>query len=230
MVLSIFLELNVSQSIGIASAWLGLVGGVAWWVHEQHLGSSEFTRKVVHIGTGNVILLAWGLQIPLWVGVAASIFFAGIALLSYFFPLLPGIESVGRKSWGTFFYAVSIGVLVAWFWPLHLPQFAAIGILIMTWGDGLAALVGQRWGKHSYQIWGMKKSIEGSFTMTGVSGLITAIVLCTLPIPPLAIGGIALAVALTATILEAFSKLGLDNLTVPLGTAACCFWLSQSYL
>jgi len=230
MVISDLLEFEVWPQVGIASAWLGLVGGLAWWVHEQHLGSPEFTRKVVHIGTGNVILLAWWLQIPQWVGMAASIFFSGVALLSYFFPLLPGIESVGRKSWGTFFYAVSIGVLVSWFWPLHQPQFAVIGILIMTWGDGLAALVGQRWGKHPYALWGMKKSLEGSLTMSVVSVVITTIVLGTLPLPVGAIGGIALATALTATLLEAFSKLGLDNLTVPIGTAACCFWLSQGYL
>lgn len=221
---------GIFQSIGMAAAWLALVGGIAWWVHDQHLGSAEVTRKIVHIGAGNVILLAWWLHIPLWVGVTSSIFFAGIALLSYFFPLLPGIESVGRKSWGTFFYAISVGTLVAWFWPLHTPQFAVVGILCMTWGDGLAALVGQRWGHHPYSILGMNKSVEGSLTMAGVSGSICAIVLSTLPLPALAIVGIAVAVAITATVLEAFSTFGLDNLTVPLGAAACSFWLSQSYL
>ena len=226
------------QQTGIALAWLGLVGGVAWGVHQSQLGSPlgsteltrELTRKVVHIGTGNVILLAWWLQIPAWVGMMASVLFSIVALLSYFFPLLPGINSVGRRSWGTFFYAASIGLLVAWFWPLHLPQFAVVGILVMTWGDGLAAIVGQRWGQHPYQLWGMNKSLEGSLTMTIVSGLVSAIVLMTLPLPGMVILGIAIAVAITSTILEAFSKLGLDNLTVPLGAAACSFWLSQGYL
>ena len=222
--------LPVVEQAGIVLAWLGLVGGLAWKVHQAQLKSLEFTRKVVHIGTGNVILLAWWLQIPTWVGIAASILFSVVALLSYFFPLLPGINSVGRKSWGTFFYAVSIGVLVAWFWPLHLPQFAVVGILVMTWGDGLAALVGQTWGQHPYELWGMQKSWEGSLTMTIVSGLVSAIVLLTLPLPGTAIVSISIAVAITSTILEAFSKLGLDNLSVPLGAAACSFWLSQGYL
>jgi phytol kinase len=229
-VIAALLETGILPNVGIAAAWLGLVGGIAWWVHEQQLGSSELTRKIVHIGAGNVIVLAWWLQIPFWIGIASSLIFAGIALLSYFFPLLPGIESVGRKSWGTFFYAISIGLLVAWFWPLHHPQFAVVGVLCMTWGDGLAALVGRRWGQHSYSIWGMNKSVEGSLTMAIVSGLVCAIVLWTLPLPPLVLLGIAVAVALTTTVLEAFSKLGLDNLTVPLGAAACSFWLSQSYL
>jgi phytol kinase len=76
----------------------------------------------------------------------------------------------------------------------------------------------------------MNKSLEGSLTMTIVSGIVSAIVLMTLPLPGMVIFGIAIAVAITSTILEAFSKLGLDNLTVPLGAAACSFWLSQGYL
>jgi phytol kinase len=39
--------------------------------------------------------------------------------------------------------------------------------------------------------------------------------------------GVSLGVALAAAVLEAFSKLGIDNLTVPLGSAALAFWLSQ---
>ncbi|MFZ4666611.1 MAG: diacylglycerol/polyprenol kinase family protein [Prochlorotrichaceae cyanobacterium] len=230
LTIALLATLPLVQQTGISLAWLGLVGGVAWGVHQAQLGSTELTRKVVHIGTGNVILLAWWLQIPAWVGIMASLLFSIVALLSYFFPLLPGIKSVGRRSWGTFFYAVSIGLLVAWFWPLHLPQFAVVGVLVMTWGDGLAAIVGQRWGKHPYQLWGMNKSLEGSLTMTIVSGIVSAIVLMTLPLPGMVIFGIAIAVAITSTILEAFSKLGLDNLTVPLGAAACSFWLSQGYL
>jgi phytol kinase len=41
---------------------------------------------------------------------------------------------------------------------------------------------------------------------------------------------IPVAIALVATGLEAFSKLGIDNLTVPLGSAAIAFYLSQYLL
>jgi phytol kinase len=37
-----------------------------------------------------------------------------------------------------------------------------------------------------------------------------------------------LLVSIFATILEAFSKLGIDNLTVPLGSAALAFFLDRS--
>jgi phytol kinase len=190
---------------------------------------SELVRKVVHIGTGNVILLAWWLEIPAWVAIAASIAAASIALLSYKYPLFPGINSVGRKSLGTFFYAISIGILVAWFWPLGKPYYAAIGILIMAYGDGCAALVGQRFGKHPYRLWGEKKSWEGSLTMASVSYGVTVLILTLVQGNLWPIWVLSVAVALFATGLEAVSKIGIDNLTVPLGTAALCFFLERIF-
>jgi phytol kinase len=191
--------------------------------------NGELTRKILHIGAGNVILLAWWLQIPAAVILCAAILAGSIAIASYYLPILPSINSVGRRSWGTFFYAVSIGLLVGYFWPLQQPLYAAIGILIMCWGDGLAALVGQNFGKHPYQIWGMHKSWEGSLTMVGVSFLVTYLLL-------LAVGGdgwtvlaISLVVGSAAAILEAFSKWGIDNLLVPLGSAALAFALNSAF-
>jgi phytol kinase len=217
------------SDIAIAGIWLGFTIILAESLYRLRAIDSEKVRKIVHIGAGQVILLAWWLQIPAWVGIAASFVASTVALLSYKYPILPGINSVGRKSLGTFFYALSIGILVAWFWPLQQPQYAAIGILVMTWGDGLAALIGQQYGKHRYQIGGIQKSWEGSTTMAAVSFLVTSLIL-------LAVGGniwqiclVSAAVAVIATSLEAFSVLGIDNLTVPLGSAAIAYFFNQSF-
>ncbi len=102
-----------------------------------------------------------------------------------------------------------------------------MGVLIMTWGDGLAALVGQAFGKHPYKIWGMQKSWEGTLTMLGVSYIISSLILSSVYGNFGLVWLVALAVAIAATSLEAFSKLGIDNLTVPLGSASIGFWLSQ---
>ncbi|ACK70662.1 phosphatidate cytidylyltransferase [Gloeothece citriformis PCC 7424] len=176
----------------------------------------ELTRKVVHIGTGNVILLAWWFNIPSWLGIGASIIASCLALVSYFTPILPSINSVGRRSLGTFFYAVSIGVLISWFWPMGQPQYAVLGILVMTWGDGMAAVIGQQFGKHPYEVWGSHKSWEGSLAMMGMSFLVSALVLLSSVDNSGLTWITALLVAIMATSLEMFSKLGIDNLTVPL--------------
>jgi phytol kinase len=231
VLLTSFFDLQSSASLSLqvapAAVWVLLILLIAWLTNRFVNSDAELLRKIVHIGTGNVILFAWLLDIPASVGIAASILASGVTLLSYIFPILPAINSVGRQSFGTFFYAVSIGVLVACFWHLQQPQYAAMGILIMAWGDGLAALIGQKFGKHKYQVFGAQKSCEGSLTMAIVSYIVCSLILL------FTLGNIwqtwlvSLLVALVATGLEAFSLLGVDNLTVPLGSAAFAFVLIQ---
>jgi phytol kinase len=213
--------------ITIVAVWVSLILLVSWGVSRFVADDSEIVRKIVHIGTGNVILLAWWLDTPMSVGVAASILASLITLLSYRFPILPGINSVGRQSLGTFFYAVSFGILIAWFWHLQQPQYAAIGIMVMTWGDGLAALIGQRFGKHKYKIFGAHKSWEGSLTMTLASYIVCSLILLGVEGNIWQIWVVSLLVAIAATGLEAVSVLGVDNLTVPLGSASLAFVLMQ---
>lgn len=218
---------NLWINVSLIALGLGLIVLLAEFLDRRISTNTELARKVVHIGTGNVILVAWWLQIPAWVGISASIIASIIALLSYYIPFLPGINSVGRKSLGTFFYAVSIGILVAWFWPLEQFQYAALGILVMAWGDGLAGVIGQRFGQHPYEVWGMKKSWEGSLTMLLVSYVVSSLILLSVQGNVWQTWVVSLAIAFFATSLEAFSKLGIDNLTVPLGSAAVGFFLSQ---
>jgi phytol kinase len=211
--------------IGLVAAWLAVVGGVAEGLRRFADADSEITRKIVHIGAGQVILLAWWLQTPTWMGLTAAVVFSGVALFSYRYPILPGINGVGRQSLGTFFYAVSIGVLTATFWPPELFQYAALGILVMTWGDGLAALIGQNFGQHPYKVFGNQKSWEGSLTMALVSFAVCLLVLGFTAGFTGMVVVVAATVAIVATLLETLSFYGLDNLTVPLGSAALAYGL-----
>jgi phytol kinase len=217
----------LSLQIAPAAVWVGLIIFIAWVVYRFTDSEAEIIRKIVHIGMGNVILIAWWLDIPAYVGITASVFASLITLLSYKFPILPGINSVGRQSLGTFFYAVSIGVLMGIFWYLHQPQYAVLGIMIMAWGDGLAALIGKRFGKHKYIVFGSQKSWEGSLTVTLSSYFICVTLLFIVQGNIWQTWIISLIVALIATILEAFSFLGIDNLKVPIGSATCAYLLTQ---
>ncbi len=205
--------------------WILLIVLAAWLVHRLGSDDSEVTRKIVHIGTGNVILLAWWLDIPAIVGISASVIASVVTLLSYRFPILPGINSVGRQSFGTFFYSVSIGVLIAWFWNIQQPQYAVLGVLVMAWGDGLAALIGKRFGRNKYEFFGGQKSWEGSATMAFVTFTVSFLVLITVNANFWQVALVSLIVAVITTALETFSWLGVDNLTVPLGSAAIAYTL-----
>lgn len=213
-------------SISIVTIYLGILLLIAEIFSRYYHSDSELTRKIVHIGTGNVILLAWYFNISKDMIIFASFIASLIAITSYFLPILPSVNGVGRKSLGTLFYAISIGILTALFWKNGQRQFTAIGILIMSYGDGMAALIGQKYGKNKYQVLGNKKSWEGSFTMTIVSLLVTIIILG-FSWQNLIIASI---VGISATILETFSSLGIDNLTVPVISGIIAYYLSQIYL
>ncbi|MDJ0533152.1 MAG: SEC59/DGK1/VTE5 family protein [Xenococcaceae cyanobacterium MO_207.B15] len=215
---------NYFYTLTLVFIYLGILVLIAEALSRYISNDPELTRKVVHIGSGNVILLAWWLHISTWIIVAAAAIASIIALISYFVPIIPSINSVGRKSLGTLFYAISIGVLAAIFWN-NSPQYTAIGILIMAWGDGMAAIIGQRFGKHSYRIFDIKKSWEGSLTMAVTSFVVTSSILLFTQENTGQTWLISAIVAVIATALEAFSKLGIDNLTVPLGSAGLCYFI-----
>lgn len=211
----------------LVGIWLGIVGVISESLYLTKAVSVEITRKIVHIGAGNVILLAWWLQTPSWMGIAASLLFSLVALTSYWLPILPGINSVGRTSLGTFFYAISIGLLTAAFWSTGRAEFTVVGILTMTWGDGMAAIVGQSLGRHPYQVWDMTKSWEGTSAMLTMSLIVVGGVLGGVYGWTPVVGAIALCTAVAATLLESFSRWGIDNLTVPLGSAFLAYGLWQ---
>ncbi len=97
-------------------------------------------------------------------------------LISYQVPILPSLNSINRKSWGHFSMLL-VSAFSRRFWPLQRQEYAALGILVMTWGDGLAAVIGQKYGKHIYRVWGIQKSWEGSATMYLVSFAISSLIL-----------------------------------------------------
>lgn len=221
---------TVWLQISLVGIWLGLVLLVAEGLNRFTSVDPEVSRKVFHMGSGNVILLAWWLEIPGWVGISGGILAGVIALISYQVPILPSLNSIHRKSFGTFFYAVSMSVLVAWFWPLQRQEYAALGILVMTWGDGLAAVIGKKYGKYIYRVWGIQKSWEGSATMYVVSFAVSSLILLAVQGAVWQTWAVSAVVALVAATLESVSKLGIDNLTVPIGSAAVAFFLNQFWV
>ena len=218
-----FTESPLWLRIATVPVYVGAIVVTSELLHRYTDTKPEHVRKVVHIGTGNVIILAWLLDLPAWVGIISGVLAGIVTLISYRLPILPGVNSVGRKSLGTFFYAVSIGVLTAIFWQLNLPHYAVIGILTMAWGDGLAAIVGQKFGNHPYTIVGNTKSWEGTSTMLVVSYAIVSIVLFSVHGNMWQTWVVGIPVAIVATGVESIAQWGLDNLTVPLSSAGLAF-------
>jgi phytol kinase len=217
----------VLSQILVIALWLGAVFTVASLMRRV-VPHPELVRKVVHIGTGHVILWAWLLHCSIYLCLAIASLFTLISYLSYWQNILPFLDSVGRDTRGVFYYSLSITLLVAIFWRIDQPQFAVLGVMVMTWGDGLAALVGQKWGVHKYKIGNNQRSLEGSATMLLTSGIVCYSIIHWLGYPEPWL--ISMPTAVTGTVLEAISQGGTDNLTVPLATALVSFALCSQGL
>ena len=224
------IELGLGSQVACYALWLAIVFGLAEFLRNRQF-DGELVRKVIHIGVGNVIVLAWILDIPRGIAVGISLLFSLVALLSYRVKILQSLNGVDRQSYGTFFYAASIAALFALFWRPGLHACAVIGVLVMTWGDALAALVGRRWGRHQYVVAGITKSWEGSLTMWVASSVaIAAVLVATHYCGDRSLGGgtialVAIAIGGLSTLLETVSWKGLDNITVPLASATLSYWI-----
>ena len=130
------------------------------------------------------------------------------------------------RNFGSVYFPVSFVILLALCWEEPLRLFAAVGILGMAWGDSLAAFVGKRWGRHRYRIGGVEKSFEGSAAMWAgafVASLLSFLLFHPGPLQQSVLwSGI---LAPVAAVVEAFCGRGMDNLAVPLGSAALCYFL-----
>lgn len=203
---------------------MGTVLLLAVLARRQWPAQRELSRKIVHIGTGPVLPLAWWLQIPADVAIPIAMAITVIALINHRFRLLPAVEDVDRHSYGTVAYGLTITTLLALFWP-DQPQAACAGVLVMAAADGLAGLIGRAVHSPRWQVWGQTKSIAGTFTMAIMSSLVLTALAGLSPNHPDLAG--LMAITCIAVGLEQLSRWGIDNLTVPLTVALCWQWLSN---
>ncbi len=88
----------------------------------------------------------------------------------------------------------------------------------LTWGDGLAPVVGRAYGRNTYVVFGHTRSLQGSAAFFVMGGLFTWLALWLMPgqpeVTPMAAIAPAFVVLVATTLTEAVSPWGLDNLTV----------------
>ena len=177
--------------------------------------SREIVRKIIHIGIGPLIPIAQFLKI----NQNSALIFTGIVSLmvfiNYNYKLFPTIEDVERKSYGTLFYCLSLFILIYLFWDKD-PYALISGFFIMTFGDGLAGLIGKSFNSKSWIIFKQKKSLYGTITMF----LTSLIVVCSIGYSQQnSLNLNYFTIAFIATLLEQFSVLGIDNFIVPIFSA-----------
>ncbi len=213
------LDMN-SNIVGLIAsfAFLGLVIAFAIVLGKKTTISSETMRKIVHIGVSNWWFLEITFFTTLSYALVGPIFFI---VSNSLFTFLDWGRFIGmndrKRNYGLIYFPVTLLLFVVLQYQGILPPIACtIGVLVMGYGDGLAALIGRKWGKRKLNIPSGGKTWLGTLVMFVVSFIITFVALV---IASLSLGkslGVALLIGVVSAFVEAITPLGLDNLSVPL--------------
>jgi len=157
-------------SFGVALSWLRLIE----WLAARGRIESTLSRKLMHIGTGPLFVLCWQL-------------FSAAPTARYFAALVPlvltgqfvaiGLEWIQNPQTvqamtrtgkpaeilrGPLYYGIVFVVCTIVFWR-HSP-IGILALMILCGGDGLADIVGRRFGSHKL-FFNSQKSWAGSLAM-----------------------------------------------------------------
>lgn len=213
----------MNNIIGIIFSFILILGiiGLSTLFMKRGILSNEGSRKFIHIGVCNWWIIAMIFFENLYYAIVVPVAFIIFNYLSYKYQYVKGMErSSSKNDLGTVYYPISLLLLVILAYTDYSSMYiGALGVFIMGYGDGFAAVLGKKYGRNTFKIMGNTKSLEGSLSMFVCSFIAASIILSIFHNGPAPIIAIALILAGFATIVEMITPFGLDNLTVPLLTS-----------
>lgn len=169
--------ITTSDAYGLVIVYFLIIVTLLLYVLLKKKNVKVDRRKLIHITIGNFIFVWWLFesQLPMLIFFTIPFmillfFSAPDSKINFLKRSIIGEATQKGHSYGLFFYAVSITVMVAFFFD-HLIA-TSIGVIAMSYGDGFGSVVGRRFGKH--QIYN-GKTLEGSlgvFTATFLMSLV----------------------------------------------------------
>jgi phytol kinase len=233
MWLSSFFTNNWAQDIvatlitfGVALAWLRLMDALA----ARGVFEQAISRKLIHIGTGPIFVVCW----PLFSPQPAARYLAALvplAITAQFVLVGAGVikdpaavKAMSRTGdrreilRGPLYYGIVFVVCTLAFW--RTSPVGILALLLMCGGDGLADLVGRKWGTAKLPF-NAAKSWAGSAAML-IGGFAFGFAFVVLfnawgvLDPALSLPGAAwktAAIAVAASVVEALPLRDVDNLT-----------------
>lgn len=228
-------------AFALALAWLRFMDGLA----HRRLLSPDLSRKLIHIGTGPLFVLTW----VLFSGEPQARWLAALvpfAITMQF--LLVGLEIIRDPAAvramsrtgnpreilrGPLYYGIVFVAMTLIFW--RQSPVGIMALMLMCGGDGLADVIGRRWGKARLP-WNRNKSWAGSAAMlvgSFVFGLVFVVLYNSLGYftPALELGNTAAAlgiISLVATLVEMLPLTDVDNITTTFAAVATAWLLIVS--
>jgi len=200
-------------ALSLAVIFLILVASEYLW--RSNRLEPETARKIIHICVGSFIAF-WPLYMS-WreIQILSVVLFFGV-LVSYELGVFGAIHHVKRRTSGELWYPVGIGLSAL---LTIQPWIFCIAILHMSLADGLAAVVGTRWGLRGkkYYIGTHTRSLLGSFTFLTISICLSmfAYIALSNELPGTSLAVFAI-MPFLVTAVESISRHGLDNVFIPL--------------
>lgn len=186
----------------------------------------EASRKFIHILLSNWWLIAMAFFDSMLWAIIPPIAFVIINFLSYKGNIIKVMErdEAQKDGLGTVYFALALIPLVGLSYGLtNNPLIGLVGFFIMAYGDGFAAIAGKAIKSKEYKIFGCTKTVAGSCVMFVMSFIISLAVFCYGNTEMFLVK--AMVLALVATILEAISAKGTDNITVPVITSLITYFI-----
>ena len=181
----------------------------------------DLSRKVVHVAAGSWLIFWLFYDSSHWtkyLNITAAFIWTILLLVKGFTAKVDDkavktMTRTGDRSEllrGPLYFTLVMNLLGTVFYS---TPFALTAMGFLTWGDGLAPVVGTRYGKHSYKVFS-NKTIEGSIAFF-VFGLAGAILFNMLFGNNINLEFMLICAAL-ATVVEGISPRDLDNILIPL--------------
>ena len=214
-------------TFAIALAWLRILDALA----ARKVIGQNLSRKLIHIGTGPIFVLCWNFfsdqtaarflaaLVPLAITAQFALVGAGVIKDPAAVQAMSRTGDRREILRGPLYYGIVFVVCTLGFW--RMSPVGILALMLMCGGDGLADLIGRRWGSAKLPI-NPAKSWAGSAAML-IAGFGFAFVFVAffnrlgLFGPGLGLSDAAWKtglVALAATLVEALPIRDLDNLTI----------------
>ncbi len=195
----------------VAVLFTSLCVGVEVLARRAGVLSPELVRKLAHISSASFAAL-----LPLVLGfdeiALLGVLFAALMAASQRIGIFTAIHAVSRDTYGEVLFPLGISAL-ALACPSPLPF--AYGVLVLGLGDGLAALVGERYGRRRIPLLQTNKTLWGTGAFLTVCFALGVALLAPTGVSPLYLLAAAAVIAIALTPVELFLTYGLDNLALP---------------
>ena len=225
-------------TFAVALSWLRVMDFLA----HRGLVEQRLSRKIIHIGTGPLFVICWNFfstsiqarflaaLVPL--AITFQFFLVGIGVMQDQAAVQAMTRTGDRREIlrGPLFYGVVFVICTLLFW--RESPVGIMALMLMCGGDGLADVIGRRWGRVKLPF-SDRKSWAGSAAMF-LGGLAFALGFVALfnwlgvLAPPLEMRRTSLVIALIAlvvTIIEALPFRDIDNITTTAVAVVMGYWM-----